>query len=263
MPPGWPSVGRPEKLRADEGIDLLGDVASRWTARDQLGRPTCVGFAAATSIEVARTQPGTKPSELSAIFLYQRIRARCEAGAKLDSAELAAARAELETAKLEVIATKNELTQTKSDLARIQTESDRAQREQKDQLAKSDAAEQRLAAWIVDRTGYVTDLPYLQGATGLELLNLANVTIEEGAVQTIGGMTRLEHLNLWATNLSDESAAHLSELTNLRFLNVGYNPLSDAALLELSNMAVLEELHIQHLRIEGSGLGRINRSSFG
>lgn len=76
LPPGWPSVGRPEKLGADEGIDLLGDVASRWTARDQLGRPTCVGFAAATSLEVARTQHGTKPSELSAIFLYQRIRAQ-------------------------------------------------------------------------------------------------------------------------------------------------------------------------------------------
>ncbi|MEJ1938977.1 hypothetical protein WDZ92_52935, partial [Nostoc sp. NIES-2111] len=97
VPPGGPSGGRPGGLEADEAVDLRGDVASRGTAGDQLGLPTCVGFAAATSLEIARTPHGTKPSELSAIFLYQRIRAQGSAAllAAKGATKLAEARARL------------------------------------------------------------------------------------------------------------------------------------------------------------------------
>ncbi|NMJ41853.1 hypothetical protein GWK16_11420 [Roseomonas sp. JC162] len=75
-PADWPSHNRPVKL-GDEPADLLaGGVRGLWGLRDQAAAPTCVGFAAAGAMELARRTQGQAPPDFSAIFLYNRILAR-------------------------------------------------------------------------------------------------------------------------------------------------------------------------------------------
>ena len=68
-PQPWPNLGLP--------------VAQRplWPPRDQLGAETCIGFAASGALERAWMAPGAAaPDPLSAIYLYNRSRARLPPG---------------------------------------------------------------------------------------------------------------------------------------------------------------------------------------
>lgn len=73
-PKDWPSIGLPEKIDGVEATDLVVKPLSFWLLRNQGGTATCVAHAAAAALERAQAQPGARPTLLSPVFLYNRMR---------------------------------------------------------------------------------------------------------------------------------------------------------------------------------------------
>ena len=101
------------------------------------------------------------------------------------------------------------------------------------------------------------DLVFLERATHLRLLDLANQPVGDTGLKHLGNCPGLQVLRLRDTNIGDEGLKHLSELTELVRLDLSHTRISDAGLKYLCNLKQLEELTLRENAISGEGLAYV------
>lgn len=104
-------------------------------------------------------------------------------------------------------------------------------------------------------------LRYLQGMTGLQLLDLTATRVTDAGLIHLLGLERLETLTLWDTAVTDGGLDLIGRLPNLRQLGLGNTAVTDKGLRSLADLPGLKLVQLWGTGVVGPGLEHLHRLS--
>jgi hypothetical protein len=97
-------------------------------------------------------------------------------------------------------------------------------------------------------------------APGIVDLNLADASLDDAALATIGTLPAATHIRLARNRLTDGALASLAALPKLAHLNVyGNAGITDAGLAQLTTSASLRELYVWQTGVSPAGVAELRR----